>query len=312
MNPFELFLAALVVGLALIAVVALGLALPARPYPPHDEPSRPGTRLPFAAGLPTPLLRHYRTALAPSAGRDSPAESAPQTATAIAWGRGKLCINGVWLPLRFKTWYRAGSAFFRFTEYTWYGRPVLTGRDSYIAGVARAELGGRVETGLSTEQAHNLQLWAESIWLGGFLALIPGLPTDGSPQPEPVPGEPAPSGESLGTGDDPTAFWQPLDDHTARLVIPLRNPLGVVARDEITLHFDPATGRPTHFSGLRFTGSSAKKKPWRVDLLDWRTINGVLLPAQLATATDESGSPGAYLTLDGVAYNVDVSERLFT
>ena len=75
-------------------------------------------------------------------------------------------------------------------------------------------------------------------------------------------------------------------------------------------HFDPLNGRMTHLSALRYSEESEEKEPWRVDLLAWKNFHGLLIPDQIAVAWGESGSPWSFWNVDGIAYNVNVSDQL--
>jgi hypothetical protein len=66
----------------------------------------------------------------------------------------------------------------------------------------------------------------------------------------------------------------------------------------------------THLSGMRYSEDSSVKEPWRVDLLEWKEINGLLVPSHIDNATGEAGSPTSYWLVDGIAYNVNVTEQL--
>jgi hypothetical protein len=52
------------------------------------------------------------------------------------------------------------------------------------------------------------------------------------------------------------------------------------------------------------------KEPWRVDLLEWKEMNGMLIPYHLDLAWGESGSVMSYWIVDGISYNVTVEEHL--
>jgi hypothetical protein len=264
------------------------------------------------------VRRHFAETLGDP---DVPAEHVAAVDTAVAWGRGQICVNGVWLPLRFKNWYRLGQDSFRFIEVSWYRRPLLTGRERFVGGTGTVELGGSRERGLTVDQSLNLLMWAEAVWfpavlvsgLGSWSALSQPE-SDGEASGQPALADPAGVGELAAAGSVPVGGlprWEPVDEHTARLVIPLR--LGSQLReDQLLAHFDALSGRMTHFSAQRYRTRDGvqDKDPWRVDLLAWKHIGGHLLPVHLAVAWGESGSPGAYWMLEGVAYNVDIAERI--
>ncbi len=53
--------------------------------------------------------------------------------SAVVWGKAKLRINGIWMPVRFKAYYLPGQAFLRYLEVTWFGKIILKVSDSYIS-----------------------------------------------------------------------------------------------------------------------------------------------------------------------------------
>lgn len=273
----QYFLIALAILIALAGLAALGFAIPPRPFRPHPAPSRPGPLRPLPADLPEPVLRYLR---------QTAGESLPGIRTAVVWGRGRASIRGVWLPLRFKAWFRAGESYYRRIEITWYQRPVLRGVDYYIGGEGVVEVGGRERRGPRITQSQLLSLWAGSVLTPSALAF------------------------------DPRIRWEPVDEVTARLIIPFGE-----QSESLLAHFDPETGLLTHLSGYRYTlpapdeDSEAPPLPeerehWRVDVLTWRDAGGMQIPCQMALAWGEAGSPWSYSTVEGVAYNVNVSDQL--
>jgi hypothetical protein len=269
------FIIILILLLVLIGVFTLGLVIPPRPYRKHPAPSQPGEPTPLRPDLPEPVRRHFVETIG---------ETPPIMETAVVWGRGKACIRGVWVPFRFRGWYRSGEAFLRRMEVTWFQRPVLRGIDSWINGRGLFEMAGRVESGERIDQGQVLSMWADAVWMPSVFV------------------------------HDPNIRWEPVDDHTARLVVPYKG--GTL---DLDAHFDPATGRMTHLSALRYSDDAgdsgdpvelAEKEPWRSDLLEWKEINGLLVPTHIDDAWGEVGSPTSYWLVDGIAYNVNVTEQL--
>lgn len=194
---------------------------------------------------------------------------------AVVWGRGQASIRGVWVPLRFKAWYRAGETYCRRMEVTWFQRPVMQGIDSWIEGVGLFEMGEKKETGERVDQGQLLTLWADMVWLPSVYV------------------------------HNLDIRWLPVDEHTARLVVPYKD-----GKDSLDVHFDPGSGRMTHLTAQRYAGDSQEKEPWRVDLLGWKEFDGFLIPYQTDVAWGETGAPWAYWTVDGVKYNVSIKEAI--
>lgn len=274
MDFMQTFLIILAGVLAVFGLFGLGFLIPARSYRPHAAPSDLSQTLPFRPDLPEPVRRHFRDALG---------DPAPRMDTAVVWGRAKLHINGIWFPMRWKAWYRPGEAFHRQFEITWFQRRILRGYDYYRDGEGAFVVSGKEERGAPVDESQNLALWAEGMWMPSVFV------------------------------HSPAARWEGVDEHTARLAIPFQS-----GRDELLAHFDPLTGRMSHLSALRYSVSysapnrtpSMEKEPWRVDLLEWRPIEGVLLPCHISVAWGEAGAPWSYWWVEGAAYNVDVSDKL--
>jgi hypothetical protein len=206
---------------------------------------------------------------------DTIGETPPNMESAVVWGRGRSCIRGVWVTFRFRGWYRAREAFLRRMEITWFQRPVLRGFDSWIDGIGLFEMAGRTETGERIDQGQMLTMWADTVWMPSVFV------------------------------QDASIQWHAVDEHTARLTVPYKE-----GTDSLDAHFDPVTGRMTHLTGLRYSDDSDQKEPWRVDLLEWKELNGMLVPTHTDVAWGEAGSPTSYWIVDGISYNVNVAEQL--
>ncbi len=260
------FFIGMIILLGLIGLFTLGLVIPPRPFRRHPAPSHQGDPTPFRSELPEVAYRHFVKTIG---------EEPPMISTAVVWGRGRASIRGVWVPLRFKAWYRAGEAYYRRMEVTWFQRPVMRGIDSWIDGVGLFEMGEKVETGERIDQGQLLTLWSDTVWIPSVYV------------------------------HNPQIRWLPVDEHTARLVIPFKD-----RTESMDAHFDPVSGLMTHLTALRYSDDSMEKEPWRVDLLEWKEINGLLIPYHIDIAWGEAGSPWSYWTVDGIAYNVSVEEQL--
>lgn len=264
------FLIFLFILLGLFGLVTLGFVIAPRPFRRHPAPSRPGKPAPFLPGLPEPIRLHFVETIG---------SMPPELETAVVWGRGQVCIRGVWVPMRFKAWYQVGESFYRRMELTWFQRPVLRGIDSLMNGEGLFEMGERVESGERVDQGQLLTLWANMIWAPSVYI------------------------------HDPKIHWEPLDDNAVRLIVPSKN-----GPENLTAHFDPLTHRMTHISALRYSDEEPVeepvKEPWRVDLQEWKELNGMLVPSHIDVAWGESGAPTSYWNIDGIVYNVNVSEQL--
>ena len=205
-------------------------------------------------------------------------EEIPRIESAVLWGRGRLRIKGLWFPVRFKAYYLPGRSFSRRMEITWFGLPVLRGVDSYIDGRGGLKITGLInleETGEKIDQAQNLVLWGEAIWTPSVYLT------------------------------DPRVRWEAVDEKTAQLVVPFGE-----GHEVFQVKFDPRTGLIREMSALRFRGQEEAKTPWRVECLDWRPFHGVKVPTRVVGTWADEKRPYVVMTVEGVEYNVDVSEVL--
>jgi hypothetical protein len=202
-------------------------------------------------------------------------ENPPRVQTAVVWGRGKAIVRGVWIHLRFKAWYRPGEAFLRRMEFTFYLRPVMRGTERYASGVGGFELGEEVDRGPIVDHDQALALWAEAVWMPSVFV------------------------------HDPRVRWEAVDAHSARLVVPIRG-----GEQAFMVFFDPLFGCMTHLTAERLSSETNEPEPWRFDLREWKHFHGLLLPCEVTLAWGEAGSPWLYMTVDGVSYNVNVSDQV--
>ena len=271
MSLFDWFIIILAILLIVFGLFMLGFAVRPRSYRPHTPPGQPGPLVEFRPDLPEPVRRHFAATIG------SPA---PRIESAVVWGWGRACINGIWFPLRFKAWYRPGADFSRRMQVTWYQRPFLSGQDLYRRGQGLYRLANHRETGAQINQNQNLSMWADTVWMPSVFVHSPAIQW--------LPGE---------------------TDQTGAQTAILRVPFETGA-DELRAHFDANTGLMTHLTAMRYNSGSHEKEPWRVDLLEWKRFGGLLIPSRVAMAWGEPGSPVSYWNVEGVAYNVDVSDQL--
>jgi len=205
-------------------------------------------------------------------------EEIPEIESAVLWGRGRLRIKGLSFPVRFKAYYLPGRSFSRQMEITWFGFPLLRGVDSYLDGRGKLEITGLIslsETGEKIDQAQNLVLWGEAIWTPSVYLT------------------------------DPRVRWEAVDEVTARLVVPFGG------REEASLvRFDPQTEMIQEMSAERYRGQEEAKTPWRVECLDWKPFHGVMVPTRVVGTWADEKRPYVVMTVEGLEYNVDVSEVL--
>ena len=256
-----------ILGIALLLGVGLvGFQVPPGSFPPHPEKTHNLGTVELPSNLPEPVYRHFVATVG---------SQVPKIESAVVWGRGKLKIKGLWLPVRFKAYYVPGQDFYRSMEVTWFGRPILQGVDSYIDGEGVLNIAGNTVTGDKIAQGQNLALWGEAIWMPSIYFT------------------------------DPRVRWEATDDMTARLIVPFGE-----QEESFLVEFDPQTGLIREMSAKRYRGEEKTKTLWRVECLDWKPFHGIKIPTRVIATWADEKNPYVVLTVEGVEYNVDVSQYI--
>jgi hypothetical protein len=246
------------VGLgAVLGAGWVGLQVQPASFPPYPAPSTRLQRVPLRADLPAPVARYYRTLFG--------GDSVPLVASAVLTGRGTLRFGPISLPARFRFTHEAGRGYRHYMEATWLGLPVLKVDEHYLDGRGRMELPFGIVEGPKTSSAANLGMWAEATSFPSIYVT------------------------------DPRVRWEPIDDRSARLVVP--SPEG---EDGFTVDFDPTTGLIGRMRTLRYRdeGAGAVKLPWTVELLGDR---------RGAARWGDQSRPWLEITTEEVVLNPDVS-----
>lgn len=248
---------------ALITFAWIGLLIPARPFARPAAGPEPAT-VPIPDDLPPPVARYAQAVFG---------EAIPVTQSAQITGRGTLVLNGLSLPARFKFYHDAGNAYAHHLQITWYGLPVLTVNEHYLDGVATMHLPGETITDTPEINAGAYQaLWGEGIWLPAVWFT------------------------------DERARWEPIDDHSARLVLADAAP-----EEQFIVHFDPQTGLVTEMVAQRYQNpGDADRVRWTNHAITWGTFGGVRVPT-LAETQWADDRPWAVWRVEDVSFDVDVS-----
>lgn len=253
--------------LLLAALVVLGFVVDPSPHAAHHEATINLGPVELPADLPAPVRRHFES-LSPG--------PLPRTETAIIWGRMRMKVFGLWMPMRMRSYFEAGRQFSRRMDVCWSGVPFMTAVDSYLDGVGRLQLRSETASNEAIGQGQRIALWAEA-------ALTPSVYL---------------------TSDQ--VRWEPAGEHRARLKVMVDG-----GDDEtLTWDFHPQTGRLVTITALRHRHGTPEKVIWRADYLNWRTLHGVLLPVKLQATWDDQGTPYAVMEIDGAAFNLDVAAYL--
>lgn len=170
--------------------------------------------------IPEPVKRYYEAAAG---------SVVPKVKSAVVWGKAKLRINGIWMPVRFKAYYIPGQAFLRYIEVTWFGKTVLKVSDSYMNGEGVLKIEGLLnkrETGEKIDQGQNLAMWGEAVFMPSVFFT------------------------------DTSTRWEAVDDETVLLVIPSGK-----QNDSLDFKFDLKTGLISQIWAMRYKGQNEEKTP---------------------------------------------------
>jgi hypothetical protein len=255
---------------SLVGVGWLGLRVKPAPFPPHPErtPTLGTAELP--SDLPEPVRRHFQATLG---------GQVPRIGSAVVWGRADFKVGGLWAPMRFKGFYAPGREFRRDMEITWFGIPVLRGTDAFLVGQGSLMITGLLNVasrGGKLDQGQNLAMWAEAPFTTPSVLVL-----------------------------DPRARWEPIDAHTARLIVPFGD-----REETLRVEFDPETGLMRSVSGMRYRDHENTKTPWRGEFSEWRTLHGIKVPHRNVAIWADEGGPYGIFRIEGAEYNVDVSGRI--
>lgn len=239
-----------------------------QPFATYSETTQLQTTVALPADLPDPVARYYQTIF-----RDE----IPVLDSAVITARGTTRFAGVTLPARMRFTHDAGQGYRHYIESTFFGYPLLKVNEHFLDGQARLQLPGNlVENEPKVDSAANLALWGESIWLPTIWIT------------------------------DPRVRWEPIDDTSARLIVPFEG-----SEDSFTVTFNPETGLPTRLEAMRYRDAADDFKIlWQLDIWAWDDYHGHLMPSRSSATWADEGTPWLNMEIEQVVYNADVTEYI--
>jgi hypothetical protein len=258
----------MVVIVLIIILAWLGLQLKPAPFPPYSGTAVPAKTIPLPKNLPAPVERFYRTMYG---------DAVPVITSAVFTGRATMRpVGGISLPARFRFTHVAGVNYRHYIEATFFGFPIMKVNERYLDGHALMELPFGTDEGEHLNQAANLGLWSESIWMPAIFLT------------------------------DPRVHWETIDDNSALLAVPFEE-----GQDHFIVRFDPQSGLISWFESMRYHDSKSPAKVlWMNQVVEWSTRNGKPFAASGAATWMDDGKPWAVFTVEDAAYNVDVEQYI--
>lgn len=204
-------------------------------------------------------------------------DEVPVVETAVITGRGTLRFMGITFPARLRFTHDAGQGYRHYIEATIFGYPVLKVNERYLDGIGKMELPvGVIENEPKVNMAANLGLWGESIWLPSIYLT------------------------------DSRVRWEAIDETSARLIVPFET-----SEEAFTVFFDSKTGLIKRMEAMRYRDAADTEKIlWRLDIFNWETYQGVLLPSHSTVTWADEGSPWLIINVEDIVFNVDVDNYI--
>ena len=252
---------------ALFVIVWIGLQVRPKSFPAFEPGPVITETIQLPDGLPAPAYRFFQQIYG---------GQVPIIESAVISGRVTMRINGITVPGRFRFTHLAGQGYRHYIEATLFGLPVLKINEYYLDGHGRMEMPFGILEGEHIDQAANLGLWAESMWLPAILIT------------------------------DRRTRWEPVDDKTAILIIPDGED-----EERFVVRFDPTKGLLTYMEAMRYRDTEDEGKIlWLTEAKEWGEIDGHLLPWVGGVTWIDQGTPWAIFMVEEVVYNAAITEYI--
>jgi len=262
------FIIIVIVCVSALFLLWLGLRVKPKSFPAYEVKSTASQLVDLPVGLPVPVARFFRSFYG---------NQIPILTTAIITGRAQIRLFGITFPSRFRFVHLAGQDYRHYIEATIFGFPFVKVNEFYLDGISRLETpAGVIENESNVNQAANLGLWAESIWLPALFLT------------------------------DERVTWSEIDEDTASVSVPFGD-----EEQTMIIRFDPETGMISHLEAMRYRDADDKHKTLWINQAHGMNIIGdykVLSPG--AVIWLDQGKPWAVFSVEDVVYNVDISEYL--